>query len=114
RPGEQGHHRGQGRTGSCALSTASRDRETPGAGHRLKPGPEAAGSNPAMNIFRSGGIVVLILILFIAYSGTFVVDEREKALVMRFGDISRIEEKPGLNFKIPIAETVIPIEDRLV
>jgi modulator of FtsH protease HflC len=67
-----------------------------------------------MNIFRSGGIVILILILFIAYSGTFVVDEREKALVMRFGNISRIEEKPGLNFKIPIAETVIPIEDRLV
>ena len=67
-----------------------------------------------MNIFRSGGIVAFILILFIAYSGTFVVDEREKALVMRFGNISRIEEKPGLNFKIPIAETVIPIEDRLV
>jgi modulator of FtsH protease HflC len=67
-----------------------------------------------MNIFKSGGIVALIVLAFILYTGTFVVDEREKALVMRFGDINRIVEKPGLYFKIPVADTIVPIEDRLV
>ena len=67
-----------------------------------------------MNIFKSGGIVVLIVLAFLLYTGTFVVDEREKALVMRFGDINRIVEKPGLYFKVPIADTIVPIEDRLV
>lgn len=67
-----------------------------------------------MNIFKSGGIVILIVLAFLLYTGTFVVDEREKALVMRFGDINRIVEKPGLYFKVPIADTIVPIEDRLV
>jgi membrane protease subunit HflC len=67
-----------------------------------------------MNIFKSSGIVVLIVVVFLFYTGTFVVDEREKALVMRFGDINRIVEEPGLYFKIPIADTIVPIEDRLV
>jgi modulator of FtsH protease HflC len=54
------------------------------------------------------------LILLVAYMSYFVVDEREKALVMRFGEISRIVEKPGLYFKLPLVETVASIEDRIV
>jgi membrane protease subunit HflC len=67
-----------------------------------------------MSLLKSAGVVLLIALAFLFYTGTFVVDEREKALVMRFGDINRIVEKPGLYFKIPIADTVVPIEDRLV
>src|SRR5205085_7456835 len=67
-----------------------------------------------MSIFKSTGIVLLIVLAFLFYTGTFIVDEREKALVMRFGDINRIVESPGLYFKIPIAATIVPIEDRLV
>jgi membrane protease subunit HflC len=67
-----------------------------------------------MSFLKSGGVVLFIIFAFLFYAGTFVVDEREKALVMRFGDINRIVEKPGLYFKIPIADTVVPIEDRLV
>ena len=57
-----------------------------------------------MNLFKSGGVIVLIVLAFIVWSATFVVDEREKALVLRFGEINRIVEKPGLYFKIPIAD----------
>jgi len=67
-----------------------------------------------MNRFKTTGIVLLIVAAFLIYSGTFVVDEREKALVLRFGEINRIVEKPGLYFKVPIADEVVPIEDRLV
>ena len=67
-----------------------------------------------MNLFKSAGVIILIVLAFIVWSATFVVDEREKALVLRFGEINRIVEKPGLYFKIPIADEVVPIEDRMV
>ena len=57
------------------------------------------------------GIAVAI-IAFIAYSSYFVVDERQKALVLRFGEINRSVEKPGLYFKVPFADSVTFIEDR--
>ena len=67
-----------------------------------------------MSLFKSSGIIVLIVLAFIVWSATFVVDEREKALVLRFGEINRIVEKPGLYFKIPFADEVVPIEDRMI
>ncbi len=59
------------------------------------------------------GFIVAAL-AFVGYMSYFVVDEREKALVLRFGEISRIVEKPGLYFKVPIMETVTKIEDRIM
>jgi membrane protease subunit HflC len=59
-------------------------------------------------------IIVAAIIAFGAYLAMFTVDEREKALVLRFGEIQRIVEQPGLYFKMPIADTVVPIEDRIV
>jgi membrane protease subunit HflC len=43
----------------------------------------------------------------------FVVDERQKVLVQRFGEVSRIVEDPGIYFKLPFADAVVPIEDRV-
>jgi membrane protease subunit HflC len=67
-----------------------------------------------MAAFRNILGVIIAAVLFIAYLSYFVVDEREKVLVMRFGEISRIVETPGLYFKVPIAETVARIEDRII
>ncbi len=63
---------------------------------------------------KTVGGIVLAALLIIAYMSYFVVDERQKALVLRFGEINRIVETPGLYFKVPIADDVVPIEDRLV
>jgi membrane protease subunit HflC len=41
---------------------------------------------------------VIAVLLYMSY---FVVDEKHKALVLRFGDINRVVEKPGLYFKLP-------------
>jgi membrane protease subunit HflC len=57
---------------------------------------------------------ILAVVLFVAYLSYFVVDERQKALVMRFGDINRIVEEPGLYFKMPFADTVTRIDDRII
>jgi len=67
-----------------------------------------------MNLFKSSGIIIVAIIGLVVWSSTFIVDERKKALVLRFGEINRIVEKPGLYFKIPIADDVVPIEDRMI
>ena len=62
------------------------------------------------NIF---GLAVAV-VLFILYLSYFIVTEKQKALVLRFGEISRIVEKPGLYFKMPFADSVTTIEDRIM
>ena len=62
--------------------------------------------------------VITLLILagaaFIGYSSVFVVDEREKALVVQFGQIQRTISEPGLYFKLPVIEELVYVEDRLL
>jgi modulator of FtsH protease HflC len=55
--------------------------------------------------------VAAIALLSMSY---FIVDEREKVLVSRFGEINQIVDKPGLYFKLPVADSVISIEDRVI
>ena len=59
-------------------------------------------------------IVIVGAALFLLYSSVFIVDEREKALVVRFGEIKRAINEPGLYFKLPFVEDRIKIEDRIV
>lgn len=67
-----------------------------------------------MSSLKPVGGVILIVALVAAYMSYFIVDERKKALVLRFGEINRIVEEPGLYFKLPIADDVVLIEDRKV
>ncbi len=67
-----------------------------------------------MGGLRTAGGIALAVILIAAYMSYFIVDERKKALVLRFGEINRIVEAPGLYFKLPIADAVVLIEDRKV
>lgn len=65
------------------------------------------------------GIKAFVLVLvavaaFVAYSSFFILDERQKALVIQFGQIQRTVDNAGLHFKLPIVEDVIFIEDRLL
>ena len=66
-----------------------------------------------MNFRRILGIFAAI-VAFIAYSSYFVVDERQKALVLRFGEINRMVAEPGLYFKVPFADDVTFVEDRII
>lgn len=59
-------------------------------------------------------VITVAVVLFLAWLSYFVVDEREKAIVQRFGEINRIVEAPGLYFKVPFADTVTKIEDRIL
>ncbi len=45
----------------------------------------------------------LAVLAFIIYSSVFVVTPRDQALVLRFGEITRVEAEPGIYFKLPTA-----------
>ncbi|KAA0700294.1 protease modulator HflC [Neorhizobium sp. P12A] len=45
----------------------------------------------------------IVIILVIAYSSVFVVNPREQAIVLRFGQIRDVKTEPGLYFKLPFA-----------
>lgn len=55
-------------------------------------------------------LVVLILLLM----SLFIVDEREKALVLQFGQIKAVKEEPGLAFKLPFIQNVVRYDDRIL
>ncbi|WP_108461139.1 protease modulator HflC [Devosia naphthalenivorans] len=60
--------------------------------------------------------VVIVAALYVFFSTIYVVNEREQAIVMRFGQITDVRTEPGIYFKIPtdIVDSVQIIEDRLL
>lgn len=61
-------------------------------------------------------IILAIAAIFVAgvLSSIFIVDEREKALVLQFGQVRRVKEDPGLSFKIPLIQEVVRYDDRIL
>tara|TARA_B100000073_G_scaffold164930_1_gene136530 strand:- start:2767 stop:3633 length:867 start_codon:yes stop_codon:yes gene_type:complete len=57
---------------------------------------------------------IIFLVIIVAYSSVFVVDERQKALVLQFGQIRDIKENPGLSFKLPFIQQVVRYDDRIL
>jgi len=55
-----------------------------------------------------------ILGVFVLLSSVFVVDEREKALVLQFGQVRSVKETPGLAWKIPFIQDVVFYDDRIL
>lgn len=61
-------------------------------------------------------IVALVIAAYVLFSSLFIVNEREQAIVMRFGEITREIQEPGIYFKVPtdFVETVMYIDKRLL
>ncbi len=60
------------------------------------------------------GIGVLVLVVAGLLSSVYVVDEREKALRLWFGQVTAVIEEPGLNFKIPFFHEIVKYDDRIL
>ena len=60
--------------------------------------------------------VVILAALYVFFSTIYVVNERDQAIVTRFGQITDIRTEPGIYFKIPtdLVDRVQIIEDRLL
>ncbi|MBB5535102.1 protease modulator HflC [Rhizobium giardinii] len=48
-------------------------------------------------------LIALALVLMTAYSSVFIVNQRQQAIVVRFGEIKDVKSEPGLYFKLPFA-----------
>ncbi|MBL3575888.1 protease modulator HflC [Rhodovulum sulfidophilum] len=59
-------------------------------------------------------IPLAILVGATALSSMFIVDERERALVMQFGQVKGVKSEPGLAFKIPLIQEVVRYDDRIL
>ena len=59
-------------------------------------------------------IPAIVVLLVLALSSIFIVDERNKALVLQFGRVVAIKEDPGLSFKLPFIQNVVYYEDRIL
>lgn len=59
------------------------------------------------------GIAVVVL-LVLGLSSTFIVQQTEQAIVLRFGNPVRVINEPGLKFRLPLAETVEKFDKRVL
>lgn len=57
---------------------------------------------------------VLAVIGATVLSSLFIVDEREKVLVLQFGQVKQVKEDPGLGFKIPLIQEVVRYDGRIL
>ena len=69
-----------------------------------------------MRLNLVGGIVaaVIIVALIIAYGSLFTVYQTRQALVVRLGQPVRVVTQPGLHTKIPLIDSVISIDKRIL
>ncbi|MEM8576344.1 MAG: protease modulator HflC [Pseudomonadota bacterium] len=58
-------------------------------------------------------IPIVVVAIFGVLSAVFIIDEREKGLVLQFGQIVRVQEEPGIGFKIPLIQEVVRYDDRI-
>lgn len=59
-------------------------------------------------------IPVIVVAIVGFFSSIFIVDEKEQALVLQFGQIKSVKTEPGLYFKIPLIQEVVRYDDRIL
>ena len=70
----------------------------------------------AMRVGIAGGVVLVLVLaaLVLGYSSLFTVYQTQQALVVRLGEPVRVVTEPGLNFKVPLIDSVIDIDKRIL
>ena len=66
------------------------------------------------NLLATLAIPLLIVVAVLAASSLFIVDEREKALVLRLGRVIDVKEEPGLGVKVPFLDNVEKYDGRIL
>jgi modulator of FtsH protease HflC len=69
-----------------------------------------------MRLNLAGGVIAALIIvaLIVAYGALFTVYQTRQALVVRLGQPVRIVTEPGLHSKIPLIDSVISIDKRIL
>ncbi|MCF3972245.1 protease modulator HflC [Paracoccus salsus] len=59
-------------------------------------------------------IPAVIVVVVVGMASIFIVDEREKGLVLRIGRVIAVKEEPGLGVKVPFLDNVVKYDDRIL
>lgn len=57
---------------------------------------------------------VVVVVALLVMAAVFTVDVRQKALVLRFGEVVSVRETPGLGFKVPLLDRVVKYDARIL
>jgi membrane protease subunit HflC len=58
-------------------------------------------------------VILLAAIVFLVFNSVFTVDERQKAMVLQFGQVRSVKEEPGLAVKMPFIQNVVFYDSRI-
>ena len=67
-----------------------------------------------MRAFLMSVLVLLGIATFLVYSSLFIVHQNQQALVLQFGQPQRVIKEPGLNWMIPVVQTVGFFDKRII
>jgi membrane protease subunit HflC len=69
-----------------------------------------------MKLGIAGGVLAVLAVIaaIVGYSSLFTVYQTRLALVVRLGQPVRVVTEPGLNFKIPLIDSVIYVDKRIL
>jgi modulator of FtsH protease HflC len=69
-----------------------------------------------MKLGIAGGVLAVLAVIaaIVGYSALFTVYQTRLALVVRLGQPVRVVTEPGLNFKIPLIDSVIYVDKRIL
>ena len=59
-------------------------------------------------------LIGLVVLLAVVSNSLYVVNERERAVLLKFGEVVSTDIEPGLHFKIPVVNDVRRFESRLI
>tara|TARA_B100000686_G_C16793576_1_gene980537 strand:+ start:2192 stop:3064 length:873 start_codon:yes stop_codon:yes gene_type:complete len=60
-------------------------------------------------------VILIIFVLFLTFTGAFfIVNERNQALVLQFGEPRQVITEPGLRFKIPFIQDAVFLDRRML
>lgn len=70
------------------------------------------------NIFENKKVrkllIISTIILVLIINMAFVVDQRQQALVLQFGQVVRVIKAPGIKFKLPLLQEVVRFDNRII
>jgi membrane protease subunit HflC len=67
-----------------------------------------------MSRISIAALAALVVVVVVAWSSLFVVDQTEQVLITQFGEPIRVISKPGLHAKLPLVQNVIVFDRRLL
>lgn len=59
-------------------------------------------------------LIALAVVVVGVLSSVYIVDERQKALRLWFGEVTAVIDKPGLYFKVPLLHEIVKYDDRIL